>query len=71
MHCVSTVIIAFIKLSQALWLSNQDESDLFLSVLTFGEIEKDIEKAPDKVRKKKLKLWVEEDLKVELFDPWK
>lgn len=45
------------------WLTNQDESDLFLSVLTFGEIEKGIEKAPDKVRKKKLKLWVEEDLK--------
>ncbi len=67
MHCVSTVIIAFIKLSQALWLSNQDESDLFLSVLTFGEIEKGIEKAPDKVRKKKLKLWVEEDLKVEFY----
>ena len=45
------------------WLKNQDESDLFLSVLTFGEIEKGIEKAPDKIRKKKLKLWVEEDLK--------
>ncbi len=45
------------------WLSNQDESELFLSVLTFGEIAKGIEKAPDKVRKKKLKVWVEEDLK--------
>ncbi len=45
------------------WLTNQDESELFLSVLTFGEIEKGVEKAPDKVRKKKLKLWVEEDLK--------
>ena len=45
------------------WLTGQDESELFLSVLTFGEIEKGIEKAPDKIRKKKLKLWVEEDLK--------
>ncbi|MEE9446994.1 MAG: type II toxin-antitoxin system VapC family toxin [Arenicellales bacterium] len=45
------------------WLTNQDESELFLSVLTFGELEKGIEKAPDKVRKKKLKAWVEEDLK--------
>ena len=45
------------------WLKNQDESDLFLSVLTFGEIEKGIEKAPDIIRKKKLTLWVEEDLK--------
>ena len=45
------------------WLKKQDESSLFLSVLTFGEIEKGIEKAPDEVRKKKLRLWVEEDLK--------
>ena len=45
------------------WLEKQDESSLFLSVLTFGEIEKGIEKAPDKIRKKKLRLWVEENLK--------
>jgi predicted nucleic acid-binding protein len=45
------------------WLKNQDESKLFLSVLTFGEIQKGIEKAPDEIRKEKLKLWVEEDLK--------
>ena len=45
------------------WLEKQDENNLFLSVLTFGEIEKGIEKAPDKIRKKKLQLWVEEDLK--------
>ena len=44
-------------------MEEQDESSLFLSVLTFGEIEKGIEKAPDKIRKKKLRLWVEEDLK--------
>lgn len=45
------------------WLQQQDESDLFLSVLTFGEIEKGIEKAPDKARKQKLRIWVEEDLR--------
>ena len=45
------------------WLEKQDESNLFLSVLSFGEIEKGIEKASDEVRKKKLRLWVEEDLK--------
>lgn len=45
------------------WLAGQEESSLFLSVLSFGEIEKGIEKAPDNTRKKKLKLWVEEDLK--------
>ena len=45
------------------WLQAQDEANLFLSILTFGEIQKGIEKAPDQSRKKKLKLWVEEDLK--------
>ena len=45
------------------WMQNQDEESLFLSVLTFGEIEKGIEKSPDEARKRKLKLWVEEDLK--------
>lgn len=45
------------------WLRTQDEDDLFLSILTFGEIQKGIEKAPDHNRKRKLKIWVEEDLK--------
>jgi len=45
------------------WLQNQDESNLYLSILTFGEIQKGIEKAPDEVRKIKLKTWLEEDLK--------
>jgi len=45
------------------WIKNQNEDSLYLSVLTFGEIEKGIEKSPDEVRKRKLKLWVEEDLK--------
>ncbi|SMG62381.1 PilT protein domain protein [methanotrophic bacterial endosymbiont of Bathymodiolus sp.] len=45
------------------WIKNQDEASLYLSVLTFGEIEKGIEKSPDEARKRKLKLWVEDDLK--------
>ncbi len=45
------------------WLKKQDEESLYLSVLTFGEIEKGIEKSVDGRRKKKLRLWVEEDLK--------
>jgi len=45
------------------WLQNQDESNLYLSILTFGEIQKGIEKAPDELRKRKLKTWLEEDLK--------
>ena len=45
------------------WLQAQNEDDLFLSILTFGEIQKGIQKDPDQSRKKKLKIWVEEDLK--------
>ena len=45
------------------WLRSQDEANLYLSVLTFGEIQKGIEKAPDVIRKRKLKLWLEDDLK--------
>ncbi len=45
------------------WMQSKNENDLCLSVLTFGEIEKGIEKAPDATRKARLKLWVEDDLK--------
>jgi predicted nucleic acid-binding protein len=45
------------------WMQSQNEDSLYLSVLTFGEIEKDIEKAPDGTKKRNLQLWVEEDLK--------
>ena len=45
------------------WIQNQNEGDLYLSALTFGEIEKGIEKAPAGTRKNHLKLWVEGDLK--------
>ncbi|OQX12371.1 MAG: VapC toxin family PIN domain ribonuclease [Thiothrix lacustris] len=45
------------------WLQAQDEANLFLSILTFGEIQKVIQKDTDQNRKKRLKIWVEEDLK--------
>jgi len=45
------------------WLKLQDESQLYLSVLTLGEISKGIEKLNDETRKKKLHLWVEDDLR--------
>lgn len=45
------------------WVQDKNENSLYLSVLTFGEIAKGIEKAFDPVRKRKLQLWVEQDLK--------
>jgi predicted nucleic acid-binding protein len=62
--CVISELIKKIPNKNVLrWLENQDEEDLYLSVLTFGEIQKGIEKAPDKIRKKKLQAWLEEDLR--------
>jgi toxin FitB len=45
------------------WIQGKNENSFYLSVLTFGEIEKGIEKALDPVRKRTLQLWVEQDLK--------
>ncbi len=45
------------------WLKLQVENRLYISVLTLGEISKGIEKVKDEVRKKKLHLWVENDLR--------
>ena len=62
--CVISELIKKIPNKNVLrWLENQDEEDLYLSVLTFGEIQKGIEKAPDKIRKKKLQAWLEKDLR--------
>ena len=45
------------------WIKAQDEPALFLSVLTFGEIEKGIGKLADVKRKLVLRHWVDHDLK--------
>ncbi|TXH70773.1 MAG: type II toxin-antitoxin system VapC family toxin [Thiothrix sp.] len=45
------------------WLQAQDEANLFLSILTFGEIQKGIQKHSDPTRRKKLTIWLEDDLK--------
>ena len=46
------------------WIQSQNEQNLYLTVLTFGEIEKGIEKTADETRKLRLRRWVEDDLKV-------
>lgn len=45
------------------WISSVEETDLFLSVLTFAEIHKGIEKLPASKKKQKLHTWVNSDLK--------
>jgi len=44
------------------WLSDADETGLYLSVLTLGELEKGIAKLPSSVRRRKIETWVREDL---------
>lgn len=44
------------------WIDGCDESDLFLSVVTFGELQKGIKKLDDKNRAERLQQWVDQDL---------
>lgn len=44
------------------WLSHQPEANLYLSVVTLGEIQSSISKMPDSPRKSVLASWVSNDL---------
>lgn len=52
----------------ALWIKNVDESKLYISVLTFGELHKGIEKLPESKKKEELHNWVENDMKERFFN---
>ena len=45
------------------WLAEQNEEDLYLSVLTFGEIQKGISQLPDGRKKARLQSWLDRDLR--------
>ncbi len=44
------------------WIDSVDPHSLYLSVITFGELKKGIEKLPTSRRRKQLHEWVENDL---------
>lgn len=44
------------------WIDECDESALFLSVITFGELQKGIAKLSDKNRAERLQVWIDQDL---------
>lgn len=44
------------------WLDNIDEDNLYLSVITLGEIQKGISKLQESSKKTKLQLWLNNDL---------
>jgi toxin FitB len=49
------------------WLRGMDAQDLYLSVVTVGEIKKGVEKLPESHRKQTIKDWFENDLLIK-FD---
>ena len=44
------------------WVESAEESALYLSVLTFGELEKGIARLPASARRRKIEAWVREEL---------
>ena len=50
------------------WFGNVPDDALYLSVLSLGEIRKDVERLTNSSRREKLRLWLEHDLR-EWFGP--
>ena len=46
------------------WLDKQEETTLYLSVITFGELQKGISKLSQSRRKKELQDWVDQNLAI-------
>ncbi|MCY0902724.1 MAG: type II toxin-antitoxin system VapC family toxin [Firmicutes bacterium] len=44
------------------WIDAHDEDELFLSVLTFGELQEGIAKLRDTIRAERLQTWVDQEL---------
>lgn len=61
--CVISELIKFPSEEKVInWLSKIAEKNLYLSVLTIGEITKGIEKLPDSKRKSEIIAWLNHDL---------
>lgn len=61
--CISELVKKKPNPNVVKWFADQDELAMYLSVITFGELRKGIEKLPDSKKKKELNRWVKEDLK--------
>ena len=46
------------------WIEKQSEDNLYLSVITIGEIQKGISKLPESNKKTNLQTWLDNDLKI-------
>jgi predicted nucleic acid-binding protein len=45
------------------WVLSENETSFYLSVLTFGELHKGVEKLPESIKKDALRVWIEDELK--------
>jgi toxin FitB len=45
------------------WLLKKQETSFYVSVLTFGELHKGVEKLPESKKKEELKNWIEDELR--------
>jgi predicted nucleic acid-binding protein len=45
------------------WVLSENETAFYVSVLTFGELHKGIEKLPESQKKEELRVWIESELK--------
>jgi predicted nucleic acid-binding protein len=61
-NCISELVKSKPNKNVVQWFTDQNELDLYLSVITFGELRKGVEKLPDSKRKRKLNHWINEDL---------
>ena len=60
--CISELVKKKPNPNVVKWFADQDELSMYLSVITFGELRKGIEKLPDSRKKIELNRWVKEDL---------
>jgi len=50
------------------WIDNQDPKELYLSVITVGEIAKGVAKLPNSRRKKEISIWFHDQLSAQFRD---
>lgn len=45
------------------WILSENETNFYISVLTFGELHKGVEKLPESKKKEELRIWIADELK--------
>ncbi|SMO84313.1 PIN domain-containing protein [Gracilimonas mengyeensis] len=60
--CISELVKKKPSAQVLKWFEEHEELSMYLSVITFVELRKGIEKLPDSKKKQKLNNWVQEDL---------